>query len=66
MTATTNLTEIRCDGPPGLQACPDWAADSSTHGAESLRARLAEEGWEAIHTGDLILDRCSRCGNGTA
>ncbi len=68
MTAFTNITEIRCDGPGGDSfGCPAREVHSSDrYTADELRSQLAGFGWETIHDNDLPpIDRCPGCGAGT-
>jgi hypothetical protein len=69
VTATSGLVEIACDGPENGTRCPVGARDDSLRWtAEELRDVLAERGWEVgILISDLpAMDRCPRCGKGTA
>ncbi len=70
MTAYSDTTEIRCDGP-GFEergpVCPSRAVEySHTLGPGALRNFLALQGWESHDSYDAgTLDRCPACGNGT-
>ncbi|BAL87182.1 hypothetical protein AMIS_19620 [Actinoplanes missouriensis 431] len=67
MTAITGVTEIWCNGPDVYRDRPCRSMESSaTQTASDLRDSLAERGWQTIRTGDLVIDRCPDCGNGTA
>lgn len=69
MTATTALTEIRCDGPGGeTWGCPHGSVERSTaFTVAEFRETLATQGWDTFRAYDLpVIDRCPNCGNGTA
>lgn len=67
MTAITNATVIRCDGP-GDTPCHVGAVEySETLDVGDFRSFLMLQGWSfLLNPGAPIVDRCRFCGTGYA
>lgn len=66
MTARPIGVEVSCDGPTGLDDCPDSAAiraRCTSRTAREVRADGRRDGWTTRRAPGRLLDICPRCRN---
>ncbi|MFE7111805.1 hypothetical protein ACFU98_29680 [Streptomyces sp. NPDC057575] len=64
MSAHSLGVEVACDGPAGLDDCPDSAAISAqftSRTTQQVRADGRRDGWTVRRAPGRLLDVCPRC-----